>query len=171
MTRIRRIATGHDGQGKAIIASDEQIELLPQSGVAGWSIVEVWGADETLAFPDSGAMPAFSGFFSPVGGFRCRHVAMAPHTVPNFEEPEHGALDNAPPADIMGSDGMHRSESVDMIYVIAGRCVLELDKGTQVTLNAGDTLVQSGTTHAWSNPFDEECRMVAVNVGAIQKPR
>ena len=62
--------------------------------------------------------------------------------------------------------GMHRSSTVDVLYVVEGRCVSELDSGEKIELSAGDTFVQSGTMHAWRNPFDETCKIIGVIVGA-----
>jgi quercetin dioxygenase-like cupin family protein len=62
--------------------------------------------------------------------------------------------------------GMHRSNTVDLIYVISGRIVLELDDGVKVNLQAGDTLVQNGTRHAWHNPYDEPCLFITTQIGA-----
>ena len=61
---------------------------------------------------------------------------------------------------------MHRSATVDLLYVIEGRCELELDDGERVSLGAGDTFIQSGTMHAWRNPFDVQCKIIGVIVGA-----
>lgn len=64
------------------------------------------------------------------------------------------------------SPGMHTTATVDVEYVISGRCVLELDDGATVELGPGDTVVQNGTRHAWRNPFAEPCVMFVVLVGA-----
>jgi quercetin dioxygenase-like cupin family protein len=62
--------------------------------------------------------------------------------------------------------GMHRSATVDVLYVVSGRCVLELDDGSRTTLGAGDVIVQSGTMHRWHNPWEEPCRIIGMLVGA-----
>jgi mannose-6-phosphate isomerase-like protein (cupin superfamily) len=62
--------------------------------------------------------------------------------------------------------GMHTTDTVDFEYVVSGRVVLELDDDVKVELGPGDTVVQSGTRHAWRNPYDEPCRMVVVLIGA-----
>ena len=48
--------------------------------------------------------------------------------------------------------GFHRTDTIDMLYVASGQIVLSLDDGAEVTLSAGDTVVQNGTRHAWRNP-------------------
>ena len=57
-----------------------------------------------------------------------------------------------------------------MLYVVSGQIILSLDDGVEVTLNPGDTIVQSGTRHAWRNPGNEPCLIVGVIVGAERKP-
>ncbi len=61
--------------------------------------------------------------------------------------------------------GMHRTDSTDFVYIISGRCELRLDGGETVTLNPGDTVVQNGTRHGWSVPYDVPCRMLCVSIG------
>jgi uncharacterized cupin superfamily protein len=58
------------------------------------------------------------------------------------------------------------SATTDMLYVISGRCVLELDDGSKTEIGAGDVVVQSGTMHRWHNPFAEPCRVLGALVGA-----
>jgi len=62
--------------------------------------------------------------------------------------------------------GMHTTDSIDFIYVISGEVIMTLDDAAEVHLAAGDTLVQSGTRHAWRNPGQEACRLIAVQIGA-----
>jgi quercetin dioxygenase-like cupin family protein len=61
---------------------------------------------------------------------------------------------------------MHRSATIDLLYVLSGRVILELDDGSKTELRAGDVAVQSGTMHAWRNPFGEPCRVFGVILGA-----
>ena len=65
--------------------------------------------------------------------------------------------------------GMHRSATVDTLYIVSGRCVLELDDGSKTELGAGDVIVQSGTMHRWHNPWDEPCHVIAFLAGAHMK--
>jgi hypothetical protein len=51
---------------------------------------------------------------------------------------------------------MHRTLSTDYCFVLEGELDLLLDGGEVVRLQPGDTLVQRGTKHAWSNPSQSE---------------
>lgn len=62
--------------------------------------------------------------------------------------------------------GMHTTDTLDYILVVAGEVTLELDDGDQTVLRAGDVVVQNGTRHAWRNHGVEPCTIVGVAVGA-----
>lgn len=62
--------------------------------------------------------------------------------------------------------GMHTTATIDYEFVVSGEITLELDDGAEVTVRAGDTVIQSGTRHAWRNRSAEPCTMVVVLIGA-----
>jgi quercetin dioxygenase-like cupin family protein len=62
--------------------------------------------------------------------------------------------------------GMHATDTIDFEVVLEGTVVLELDDGAEVTLNAGDTVVQNGTRHRWKNPTDKPARLALFVCGA-----
>jgi quercetin dioxygenase-like cupin family protein len=62
--------------------------------------------------------------------------------------------------------GMHTTDTVDFEVVLEGEVTLELDDGATVTLRAGDTVVQNGTRHRWSNRGDAPARLAVFIVGA-----
>ena len=70
---VRRVVTGHNNAGKAVFASDEEIEL--RNGVTG-----VWGADfKGLQYPDDGSKPVHEDeLFPKIGGFRYVIVTLPP---------------------------------------------------------------------------------------------
>jgi len=57
MSPIRRIVTGHRPDGKSIIASDHAIPGIELPGRPGARLTTVWGADDTLTYPDAGGEP------------------------------------------------------------------------------------------------------------------
>lgn len=63
----------------------------------------------------------------------------------------------------------HRSATTDTLYVVSGRCLLELADGSRTELTAGDVVVQSETMHRWKNPWQEPCRVIGALVGAHLK--
>lgn len=171
---IRRVVTGHDSAGKAVFASDEEVEPVTVSLVPGMEFYRMWGIDQTARFPDPGAPGPEVQYFPPVGGVRFGLFSVPPDSIAfpddldveaalsEFEEKLPGMASHMEPED----PGMHTTASIDYEFVVSGRIVLELDDGATTTLSAGDTVVQNGTRHAWRNPFDEPCLIAMVLVGA-----
>jgi len=56
---------------------------------------------------------------------------------------------------------MHRTETVDYAVVLEGEITLLLDEG-EVSLKAGDIVIQRGTNHAWSNRSNKPVKMLYV---------
>jgi uncharacterized cupin superfamily protein len=56
---------------------------------------------------------------------------------------------------------MHRTQTIDYAVVLEGELTLILDE-EDVTLKAGDVVIQRGTSHAWSNRSDKKCRILYV---------
>ena len=144
--------------------SDQRISGITGPAMPGSEVAQIWGSNAPLAYPDSGAMPAYSAFFPPLHGARLVELYLPPHST------SYGAVTDDDPdssAAPLAADrpGMHRTASTDLIIVMEGRVDCELDEET-VTLNAGDVLVQNGTIHAWFNPYAEPCRFLAAMVGA-----
>jgi hypothetical protein len=146
ITPMRRIVTAHNKKGRAVVVSDERLPAIQPPNRTDWSVYDVW-AGEAPHFPDAGERANVGWFFPPIGGFRYLHTFMEPQT-----KAEKG--------------DMHRTASIDMVYVVKGSCMCEFDDGVTIQLNAGDTLIQCGAIHAWSNPFKEQCHVLSVMIGA-----
>jgi quercetin dioxygenase-like cupin family protein len=130
---VRRIVTGHDLQGKAVVATDERLAGTGAAvGLA--SRVDVWSTDKMpIDNSDAAAELQRKGFVvrhNYIGsgqGSVCRVVEFAPGA-PKF---------------------MHRTETLDYAICLKCECDLELDDGRTVPMKAGDICVQRGTMHAW----------------------
>lgn len=60
---------------------------------------------------------------------------------------------------------MHRTKTIDYIFIIDGEIELTLDSGEKRVLKQGDAVVQRQTQHAWKNlSKTEPARMAAVTV-------
>jgi mannose-6-phosphate isomerase-like protein (cupin superfamily) len=121
----------------------------------------LWGSDRTVTFPDSGSRPEGKRYFPPVGGFRFGFFTIPPDrdaglpadldlgaAFSELEEKVPGMADYVE----LDNPGMHTTDTIDYGVVISGEAVLELDDGAVVTLTAGDSYIQNGTRHRWSNP-------------------
>jgi len=171
---IRRVVTGHDGSGKAVVLSDGPVPSVHTNPLRpGHVSNDVW---RTNASP----VPISRDEPEPTAGPRRLH----PHprgTVFRISEvgPETDAIRNLTPeqareafrvsgaeaASTWGRGGrhplMHRTETVDYAVVLEGEIVLVLDD-SEVKLSAGDVVIQRGTNHAWSNRSGKPARMLYV---------
>ena len=171
--RVRRVVTGHDKSGKAIVVSDSQAPVHGNPLRPGQRSHEVW---KTNAAP----IPIRRDEPDPVTGKRQLHPAPQ-GTLFRISEvpPESDAIRNMTPeqareafrasgaedASTWGRGGrhplMHRTETVDYAVVLEGEIALILDEG-EVNLKAGDVVIQRGTNHAWSNRSGKMVKMLYV---------
>lgn len=174
-TTFRRIVTGHDANGKAIIVSDAA-PVISQliGGPGGPTFFEVWHTTETPAIihpqPDEvdekGLVLA-----PPNNGTRIRVIEFPPEGEEIRKLTGADALEKFKSmggghASTSSEEGaphplMHRTQTVDYGIVLEGEITMILDKG-ETTIKAGDIIVQNGTNHAWANRSGKICRMAFV---------
>lgn len=140
---VRRVITGHDDHGKAVVKIDE-VATNVTSGRPGASAVNIW---TTEGFPvnndgrtDEGQRPVATTL---ANGTIFRIIEFAPGL----------AARN------------HRTDSIDYIVVISGEIEMELDD-TLVRLKAGDVMVQRGTIHNWINRGTAPCVLAVILIDA-----
>jgi quercetin dioxygenase-like cupin family protein len=61
---------------------------------------------------------------------------------------------------------MHRTLSLDYCVVLSGSIWITLDSGDETEVKTGETILQRGTNHLWSNRSDVPCRVLFVMVGS-----
>lgn len=171
---VRRIVTGHDAQGRSIVTEDgpaPSVHTNPKR--VGYVLTQLWATDQTPAFVGNESDPT------------ARPLTLEPPkngTVVRIIEfgPEGDWLQKLSTADTqvawaaLGTDRastnkagqarhpfMHRTQSVDYALVLDGEITLVLDE-QEVTMRAGDFLVERGTNHAWANRSGKPCRMLFV---------
>ena len=157
----RIVVAAHADDGTARFVRDD---LIPPANLAagGVNAMFLWGRDEAPNFPDDGGAPAEAPM-PPPGGVRLSTL-----TIPT------GA--NGPYRDFIANNlgayadpqapGFHRTPSVDLIVVIEGEIVLELDAGESQTLQRGDAAILNGVRHRWSNNGGADATILAVVIGA-----
>ena len=172
--KVRRVVTGHDGNGKAVFASDEQVDPLTLALIPGAEFHRLWGADRAPTFPDDGGPTAQPSYFPPLEGYRFALFTVPPATVSAPADLDHqtalaemevklpGLLAHLEP----DNPGMHTTDTIDFEVVLSGEVILELDDGIEKVLRAGDTVVQNGTRHRWGNRGTEPAVLAAVLIGA-----
>jgi quercetin dioxygenase-like cupin family protein len=149
---VRRIVTGHDTGGRAVVASDELLHSAERPGRPGVSACEIWSTQEMpVDQSDVAAAAQREGFVR-----RYNYVGSGQGTAIRLTkfEPGYGKF-------------MHRTETLDYAILLSGACDLELDDGQLVQLVAGDVVVQRGTIHAWVNRGPEPCVFAFVLIDAL----
>lgn len=149
----RRVVTGHTSTGTSVVLSDGPVPVsrdLPDDGVA---FHEIWNTEDA---------PARLLAEEPTEPTR-RTLAVPPPprgTKIRINEFRPGHLDER------GLQSpVHRTASVDYGIVLEGEITLVLDD-SEVTLHAGDVVVQRGTDHAWANRSDTVSKVCFVLVDA-----
>ena len=178
---IRRIVTGHDPSGRAVVASDGSLSTVVEiAAIPGTVFHEVWSTSESPAAVDNGADPTIGPLTlpPPQQGTRIRFVDIPPDT-PEFlahgAESMHAAFSEVgdAKASTVKADSphplMHRTESIDYGVVIEGEMTLILDDA-EVALAPGSVVIQRGTNHAWANRSGRPCRMLFVLIDGLYDP-
>jgi quercetin dioxygenase-like cupin family protein len=141
--QVRRVVTGHDAKGHAVVKIDEVSKNIVSSRPRQTACV-VW---TTESFPVNNTGDADEGL-KKVGttlknGTVFRVVEFAPGVAPRN----------------------HRTDSIDYAVVVSGEIDMELEDSV-VHLNAGDVLVQRGTIHNWVNRGTRPCVMAFILIDA-----
>jgi mannose-6-phosphate isomerase-like protein (cupin superfamily) len=172
---FRRIVTGHDAQGRAVILEDAPPPRVQRiGGPHGPWFFEVWNTRESPARIDAASgEPAEEGIqlSPPVGGTRIRVLEVPPEdasiaSLTPDEARAHFAEVGAADAASHKGDGskhafMHRTETIDYGIVLQGEITLILDEGETVA-RAGDIVIQRGTNHGWANRGSVPCRIAFI---------
>jgi quercetin dioxygenase-like cupin family protein len=141
--QVRRVITGHDSNGKAIVKIDEIVTNV-REGRPGAMAHAIW---TTEGFPvnndgqdDAGKRPVQTTL---PGGTILRVIEFKPGVQARN----------------------HRTDSIDYIIVMDGEIDMDLD-GTLVHLKAGDVMVQRGTIHNWINNGTKSCILAVALIDA-----
>jgi len=166
--QIRRIVTGHDATGKAIIALDGPAENVRVRAANGLTSTLLWAEDETPT-DNSGDIDKADrdiGVAPPDGGSVFRIVEFVPDddSVSNEDMKRELGLDPDSGGPVR-HPGMHKTRSIDYAIVLSGEIDMLVDED-EVHLKAGDVIVQRGTNHAWANRGTEPCRIAFVLIDA-----
>jgi hypothetical protein len=174
-TSVRRVVTGHDEQGRAIILEDRPVPRVQRiGGDHGPLFFEVWNTQATPAPIDrASGEPRETGIqlAPPKHGTRIRVLDIPPddaslETLTREQIQAHFAEVGAAKASSHTGAGarhafMHRTETIDYGIVLEGELTLILDVG-ETTVRAGDIVIQRGTNHGWANRSGRNCRIAFI---------
>jgi mannose-6-phosphate isomerase-like protein (cupin superfamily) len=137
--QVRRVVTGHDAKGRAVVKIDEVSKNIVSSR-PGQTACVVWTTESfpvnNTGDPDEGLRKVGTTLKN---GTVFRVVEFAPGVAPRN----------------------HRTDSIDYAVVVSGEIDMELDDSI-VHLKAGDVLVQRGTIHNWVNRGTQPCVMAFI---------
>jgi quercetin dioxygenase-like cupin family protein len=132
--RLRRVVTGHDKTGRAIVLHDEIAKEITASR-PGANACVVWTSEGFPVNNDGSSDDATRKTGTTLeNGTVFRVVQFNPGVSPRN----------------------HRTDSIDYAVVMSGEIDMDID-GAAVHLKAGDVLVQRGTIHNWINRGSEPC--------------
>lgn len=136
---VRRVVTGHDGDGRAIIASDQHFRSEP---------IPLGGAEFALVWTTA-TVPADNNDETD-GRNREAGLTLNQGSVIRIVDFLPG-----------GTSPFHRTNSIDYGIVLAGEIELELDDGVKTIVGPHSIIVQRGTNHMWRNPSATDHARVA----------
>jgi hypothetical protein len=164
---IRRIVVVDENDRSKCIADGPSPDVRTDPARPGFSSTRIWVTDRTPArlkgVRESLDMP--HTLEPPPGGSVCRVVTFPPD---DSHQGKVGAKEVQAYFAAMGSPGastysakaphpyMQKTRTLDFCLVLEGEITLVLDT-EEVHLEAGDTVVQRGTNHAWSNRSGRPC--------------
>ncbi len=175
LSSIRRVVTGHDKGGCAVVATDGALPtVIELAAIPGTVFHEVWSTPATPAPIDNGPDPTVGPLKLPPPrqGTRIRFVDIPPDTEEFLRtgaqrmKAAFGEIGDAHASTVHANSPhplMHRTETIDYGIVISGEITLVLDQG-EADLKAGDVVIQRGTNHAWANRSERPCRMLFILV-------
>ena len=178
---VRRVVTGHDENGRAIVVSDGDVTNIVRPGHRpGVAIHNLWLLDSAPAkvFGPEDTTDGTIGLLPPENGSVFRVIEFPPEKgwIEDLDDDaakaawasigaEHVRDTSEKPAHPL----MHRTETVDYAICLEGEIFMVLDD-SEVLIKAGDTVIQRGTNHAWSNRTDSVCKVMFVLIdGTFEK--
>ena len=171
---IRRVVTGKDATGKAVVLMDSAAPNVHVRKEAGLAATFLWLTNSFPALLDQHQGPDSqrTGIAPPPNGTIFRVVEFAPENeiTADYETRlqltrQLGLAPEGSTRDRPRDPGMHRTRSLDYAIVLSGEIDMLLDD-SEVHLQAGDVVVQQGTNHAWVNRSERPCQIAFVLIDA-----
>jgi mannose-6-phosphate isomerase-like protein (cupin superfamily) len=172
---IRRVVTGHDSNGKAVVIMDSDAANVVISDHRPGGRTNLWRTTSMPACYGGNRDEADAAFTTePLAS----GVNFRINEFPPADDAEIATYDSSKAFAAVGSahlvvEGarhpfMHRTETVDFAIVLEGEIDMLLDE-EDVHLKAGDVVIQRGTNHAWANRYDKMCRIAFVLIDGVDE--
>lgn len=169
---VRRIVVVDENDRSKVISDGPTPDVRTDPARPGFASHRLWVTDRT-PIPLKNVRESLSTphrLEPPPGGSVCRIVTFPPDAsfsgkVGGREVRAYFAAMGSPGASTYSGQAPHpymqKTRTLDLCLVLEGEITLILDT-QEVQLKAGDTVVQRGTNHAWSNRSDKPC-IVAIS--------
>lgn len=174
--QIRRIVTGHNAAGEAVVAFDEAITPKTAALFAGFKTFELWHTGPDRLVPHQGGPHEVRSYFPKADEVICRVVEFPPDAAPDpaLATPENLAAVEVMAPGLMAhmepdNPGMHTTDSIDFGIVLEGELEMELDGGRLTHVTPGCVIVQNGTRHAWRNRSGKPAKVAFILLGAKRR--
>ena len=155
---VRRIVcVDDDGKSKAI-ADGPASDVRADPARPGYAATRIWVTDRTPARIDgvTETLDMPHTLEPPAGGSVCRIVTFPPEAAWKNNVGAMGSPGASTYSTTAPHPYMQKTRTLDLCLVLEGEITLVLDT-QEVHLQAGDTVVQRGTNHAWSNRSGKPC--------------
>ena len=165
---VRRVLTGHDANGKAIVIKDDHPPVT-QRVPGGSSNVNLWLTETTpTKLTNDDPIAKIKQVPPPLTGSIFRIIEFVPDKQAPHP-PDAKALRKTMGVSLGGPEarhpGMHRTESIDYALILDGEIDMLVDDG-EVHLKKGDVVIQGACNHAWANRGDKPCTVAFILIGA-----
>lgn len=164
---VRRIVVADENDKSRALMDGPAPDVRADAARPGFASTRIWLTERTPA-PISAIKDPTTGKHTlepPRGGSLCRVVTFPPDAswkgkVGAKEVQAYFAAMGSPGASTYSPKAPHpymqKTRTLDLCLVLEGEITLVLDT-EEVQLKAGDTVVQRGTNHAWSNRSAKPC--------------
>lgn len=168
--KCRRVVTGLNAAGQSTVISDGAAPNVISLGDLwpGLSVTTLWATDHTPADNTGATDPTLQqlGHDPAPQGTIFRFYEFPPDAVRPPNPSKLLGLQGWTEDDLKINDMMHATNSIDYLVVLSGEMTMVMEDGSEVVLRRGDSLVQRGTKHGWSNRGAEPVLLFVVLSGA-----
>jgi mannose-6-phosphate isomerase-like protein (cupin superfamily) len=166
--QARRVVTGLDESGKSTIVSDGATPV--RVATPGFTVCDIWTVENlpTPVLSEDGTTGEVL-LDPPPSGFIYRITTFPPDSEWDAATEYGSSLEAMSGADAVAESdgdvvGLHQTDTVDIVTILSGELYAVTETG-ETLLKPGDSMVQRGTVHTWSNRGDVPCMKVAVQMG------
>lgn len=167
---VRRVVSGVNDEGRSMVARDERV---PSRVVTeAFTINQIWQTESLPPRIDADDTSNCTvSITPPPAGFVYLVTTFPPDSSWNPAAGYQQALSASGGAQAYVEDdeiaGLHETDTVDIITVLSGELYAVLEED-EVLLRPGESFVQRGTRHSWSNRSDKPATIVAVMMSATR---